>query len=298
MKLIADSGSTKTDWTLLYDSGLRTDNVFVATFKTQGITPIHQSPAEIRQILAQELMPQLSTFSRAQLVNSKILESPLLSNIQVFFYGSGCTPAHVPMMKQMLDEVLSPKTVEVYSDLMAAARALCGHEEGIACILGTGANSCLYDGEKIVQNTSPLGYILGDEGSGSVLGRLFMNAIFKNPQFADLRDAYLAETKLTLPLIINKVYREPLANRFLASTSTFIHQHLDFRPLRQMVVENFQSFFQRNLVQYQRKDLPVHAVGSIAFQYQQELQEAAEKEGFFIGNVMISPMEGLIKFHQ
>ncbi|MBQ8153887.1 MAG: ATPase [Paludibacteraceae bacterium] len=298
MKLIADSGSTKTDWTLLYDSGLRTDNVFVATFKTQGITPIHQSPAEIRQILAQELMPQLSTFSRAQLVNSKILESPLLSNIQVFFYGSGCTPAHVPMMKQMLDEVFSPKTVEVYSDLMAAARALCGHEEGIACILGTGANSCLYDGEKIIQNTPALGYILGDEGSGAVLGRLFLNAIFKDPRFEDIRDAYLAETKLTVPIIINKVYREPLANRFLASTSSFIQQHLDFEPLRAMVIGNFRTFFQHNLVQYQRRDLPVHAVGSIAYYYQEELKEAAQQEGFTLGTILSAPMEGLINYHQ
>ncbi len=298
MKLIADSGSTKTDWTLLHDTGRRADEVFVKTFKTQGITPVHQSPAEIRQILVQELMPQLSTFSRAELVHSKILETPLLSNINVFFYGSGCTPANVPMMKQMLGEVFSPQKVEVYSDLMAAARALCGHEEGIACILGTGANSCLYDGENIVQNTPPLGYILGDEGSGAVLGKLFVNALFKDAQFADIRDAYLAETKLTMPFIINKVYREPLANRFLASTSVFIHQHLEFRPLRQMVVDNFRSFFQRNLVQYQRRDLPVHAVGSIAFNYQEELKEAAEKEGFTIGHLLATPMEGLIEYHQ
>ena len=181
---------------------------------------------------------------------------------------------------------------------MAAARALCGHEEGIACILGTGANSCLYDGENIIQNTPPLGYVLGDEGSGAVLGRLFMNAIFKNPQFAEIRDAYLSETKLTMPLIINKVYREPLANRFLASTSSFIQQHLDFKPLRQMVIANFRSFFQHNLVQYGRRDLQVHAIGSIAFYYQEELREAAEKEGFKLGNVQATPMEGLIKYHQ
>lgn len=298
MILIADSGSTKTDWTLLHDSGQRTDQVFMATFKTQGISPIHQSSADIRQILAQELMPQLSTFSRAQLVNSKILESPLLSNIQIFFYGSGCTPAHVPMMKQMLSEVFSPQRVEVFSDLIAAARALCGHEEGIACILGTGANSCLYDGENIIQNTPALGYILGDEGSGAVLGKLFMNAIFKDAQCAVLRDAFLEETKLTMPIIINKVYREPLANRFLASTSTFIHQHLGFAPLRQLVIDNFRSFFHRNLIQYQRLDLPVHAVGSIAYHFQDELAEAAEQEGFHLGKILQTPMEGLISYHQ
>ena len=298
MVLIADSGSTKTDWTLLHIVNPRVGSEVIATFQTQGITPIHQTPDVIRQILGQELMSQLSTFPRSQLVNTKALEIPLLSQIEVFFYGSGCTPAHVPMMKQMLDEVFSPKTVEVYSDLMAAARALCGHDEGIACILGTGANSCLFDGEKIAQNTPALGYVLGDEGSGAVLGRLFMNAIFKNTQFASIRDTYLAETKMTLPSIINKVYREPLANRFLASTASFIHEHLDYEPLRDLVVSNFRTFFQHNLIQYQRRDLPVHAVGSIAFHFQDELREAAEQEGFFLGTILSAPMEGLVKYHQ
>ena len=298
MKLIADSGSTKTDWTLIHDADWRSDSIIVASFSTQGITPIHQSPADIRQILGQELMPHLSTFPRAQLINSRVLEAPLLSNMRVYFYGSGCTPAQVPAMKQILSEFFSPQNVEVHSDLMAAARALCQKEAGIACILGTGANSCLYDGENIVQNTPPLGYILGDEGSGSVLGKLFMNAIFKDPQFETIRDAYLKETKLTMPAIINKVYREPLANRFLASTSTFIHQHLDFEPLRQMVVDNFRYFFQRNVQQYQHHDLPIHAIGSIAHYFQDELAEAAKQENFTLGTVLRTPMEGLIHYHE
>ena len=150
MKLIADSGSTKTDWTLIHDADWRSDSIIVASFSTQGITPIHQSPADIRQILGQELMPHLSTFPRAQLINSRVLEAPLLSNMRVYFYGSGCTPAQVPAMKQILSEFFSPQNVEVHSDLMAAARALCQKEAGIACILGTGANSCLYDGENIL----------------------------------------------------------------------------------------------------------------------------------------------------
>lgn len=298
MKLIADSGSTKTDWTLIHDADWHSDSIIVASFSTQGITPIHQSPADIRQILGQELMPHLSTFPRAQLINSKVLEAPLLSNMRVFFYGSGCTPAQVPVMKQILSEFFSPQNVDVHSDLMAAARALCQKEAGIACILGTGANSCLYDGENIVQNTPPLGYILGDEGSGAVLGKLFMNAIFKDPQFADIRDLYLKESGLTMPAIITKVYRETLVNRFLASTSTFIHQHLDFEPLRQMVIDNFRNFFQRNVRQYNHNDLPIHAIGSIAHYFQEELSEAARLENFALGTILRTPMEGLIKFHQ
>mgnify|MGYP002623118918 CR=1 FL=1 len=298
MKLIADSGSTKTDWTLIHDADWHSESIVVASFSTQGITPIHQSPAEIRQIIGQELMPHLSTFPRAQLINSRVLEAPLLSNMRIYFYGSGCTPSQVPVMKQILGEFFSPQNVEVHSDLMAAARALCQKDAGIACILGTGANSCLYDGEEIVQNTPPLGYVLGDEGSGAVLGKLFMNAIFKDAQFAAIQEEYLKETGLSMPDIINKVYREPLANRFLASVATFVHQHLDFEPLRQMVVDNFRTFFQRNVQQYQHHDLPIHAIGSIAFYFQNELAEAAKLENFTLGTVLRTPMEGLISYHQ
>ena len=191
MTLIADSGSTKTDWTLLHSSNPQLKTEVIATFRTQGITPIHQTAGDIREILERELLPQLSSFPRAKLIASGVLENPLLQNLHLYFYGSGCTPAHVPMMVQLMVEELSPKTVEVHSDLMAAARALCQHEAGMACILGTGANSCLYDGEQIIQNTPALGYILGDEGSGSVLGRLFLNAIFKNPALSAVRDVSL-----------------------------------------------------------------------------------------------------------
>lgn len=296
MILIADSGGTKTDWLLIHSSGLRKGEV-IATFHTQGITPIHQTPDVIRHILGQELMSQLSTFPRAQLIDSGVLEKPLMSDLQVFFYGSGCTPAHVPMMKQMLGEVFDPQKVEVHSDLMAAARALCQREEGIACILGTGANSCLYDGKDIVQNTPALGYILGDEGGGAVLGRMFMNAIFKNPAYAAIRDEYLKETKLTQADIIQKVYREPLANRFLATTSLFIVERQDNRLLRDLVIENFREFFRKNIVPYKRPDLPVHFVGSMAHHYPAALQEAAEAEEFHVMSIVQSPIDGLMAYH-
>ena len=296
MILIADSGGTKTDWMLLHSKGLRKGEI-IATFHTQGITPIHQTPDVIRHILGQELMSQLSTFPRAQLIDSGELDGSLLSAVKVFFYGSGCTPAHVPMMTQMLGEVFSPQQVEVHSDLMAAARALCQREAGIACILGTGANSCLYDGKYIVQNTPALGYILGDEGGGAVLGRMFMNAIFKNPQYADIRDEYLKKEKLTQADIINKVYREPLANRFLATTSLFIAERMDNPLLKQLVVDNFRQFFRCNIVPYQHPELPVHFVGSMASSYPEALKEAAKKEKFHVGTIVQSPIEGLVKYH-
>ncbi len=298
LRLLADSGSTKTDWVLLLSENPQLPYQALATFKTQGITPVHQTTSEIRKILEYELHSQLSTFPRAKLLNTRVLESTLMENVDVFFYGSGCTPAHVPNMKQAIEEVLSPRSVEVYSDLMAAARALCGHEAGIACILGTGANSCLYDGEHIVQNTPALGYILGDEGSGAVLGRLFINAIFKNPELAELRDLFLKTKKLSLSDIIRKVYNEPMANRFLASTSTFICEHLDNPLVRELVIDNFRHFFRSNITPYQHRDLPVHFVGSMAYHYRKELEEAGRLEGFIVGQTMKSPMEGLVKYHE
>jgi N-acetylglucosamine kinase-like BadF-type ATPase len=269
----------------------------IATFRTQGITPIHQTAGDIRDIIERELLPQLSSFPRAKLIEMGVLESPLLQNLQLYFYGSGCTPAHVPMMVQLMVEELSPKTVEVHSDLMAAARALCQHEAGMACILGTGANSCLYDGENIVQNTPALGYILGDEGSGSVLGRLFLNAIFKNPALATVRDEFLKANKMELKDIIQKVYREPMVNRWLASLSPFIMEHIDNPFIREIVVYNFREFFRKNIVPYNRPDLQVHFVGSMAHHYREELEEAAKAEGFELGNILQSPMEGLLTYH-
>lgn len=297
MILIADSGSTKTDWTLLHSSNPQLKSDVIATFRTQGITPIHQTAGDIRDIIERELMPQLSSFPRAKLIESGVLESPLLQNLNLYFYGSGCTPAHVPMMIQLMNEELSPKTVEVHSDLTAAARALCQHEAGMACILGTGANSCLYDGENIVQNTPALGYILGDEGSGSVLGRLFLNAIFKNPALATVRDEFLKANKMELKDIIEKVYRGTLVNRWLASLSPFIMEHIDNPFIREIVVYNFREFFRKNIVPYNRPDLQVHFVGSMAHHYREELEEAAKAEGFELGNILQSPMEGLLTYH-
>ena len=278
MKLIADSGSTKTDWVLVEQEKV------LGKYKTQGINPFHQDDATITTILQDELLPNLISFN--------------FQFSTLHFYGSGLREEQKPRMNALFKKVFPSETIFLENDLLGAARALCGREEGIACILGTGANSCLYDGEKIVQNTSPLGYILGDEGSGAVLGKLFMNAIFKNPEFFALQTLYLQETGLTMPLITNKVYREPLANRFLASTSSFIRQHLDFEPLRQLVIDNFRSFFRHNVVQYQRAELPVHAVGSIAWYYQDELAVAVKEEGFQLGQLLKTPIDGLVKYHQ
>lgn len=274
MKLIADSGSTKTDWCVV-DSG-----EVVASTAGQGINPFQQTDAEIENIINAE-------FASGFCYAGKVTE--------IEFYGAGCRDGMVPRMERLLRGMFANAVkVEVCSDVLGAARALFAGGEGIACILGTGANSCLYDGAKITANVPPLGYVLGDEGSGAVLGRLFVNRLFKGGLPESLRDEFLRDTGLTLADIINKVYREPLANRFLAGMSVFIRKHLENNELRALVVENFRNFFRRNVALYGRGDLPVRAVGSIAFYYERELHEAAEAEGFSVDKVIKSPMEGLV----
>jgi N-acetylglucosamine kinase-like BadF-type ATPase len=275
MILIADSGSTKTDWALVTDGQHE-----VVT--TQGINPFHQSREEILRILREELLPQVDGSSVRN----------------VYFYGSGVRPEMKAEMVSIFRETFSHvETVEAHSDLLGAARALCGRNEGIACILGTGANSCLYDGEHIVKNTPALGYILGDEGSGAVLGKRFLHDLYSGLLSEEIKSEFEAFMKMTLADVIRRVYREPLANRFLASLSTFIHDHLDDNDVYELVVGCFRDFFEIHLVAYHRSDLPVSFVGSIAWYYQEILHDVAEREGFRTGTFLRAPLEGLVRYH-
>ena len=272
MKLIADSGSTKTDW-CLFDI----EDKVKSRLATQGINPFHMSEDTILGIIRNELLPQLDS------VCSSIEE--------IEFYGAGCTVAKIPVMKSLLSEVfLSARNVVVGSDMLGAAKALLGNNEGIACILGTGANSCLYDGEKIISNVSPMGYILGDEGSGAVLGKTFINELYKGGH-QDFIKVFEKETNLTQADIIQKVYREALPNRFLASLSKFIGAHIaEEQWIENMVVDCFRDFFRKNVRHYNRKDLSVSFVGSVAFFYRIQLKKAAEMEGYTIGKILKSPL--------
>ena len=272
MKLIADSGSTKTDWCVVSN-----DNSVVARMATQGINPFHMTDDTIIGILRTELLPQLLSYP--------------ITDIE--FYGAGCTTAKIPVMQAILSDALpSAHTVIVGSDMLGADKALLGSNEGIACILGTGANSCLYDGEKIISNVSPMGYILGDEGSGAVIGKTFINTLYKgdHPEFIPV---FEHETHLTQTDIIQKVYKEPLPNRFLASLSTFISTHISDTPwLSDMVTSCFRDFFRKNVSHYHRPDLPVCFVGSIAYHYHSQLTQAAALEGYKLGKIMKTPLEG------
>ena len=291
MILIADSGSTKTDWCLC-KQGTVLQNI-----QTQGINPYHQTEEAIEEVLREELLPQLGVQSSqltAQGSGLKAQGPPL----KVIFYGSGCANETASnRVKQAIAKVVPTNDITIHSDLLGAARALCGHEEGIACVLGTGSNSCLYNGKKIVANISPLGYILGDEGSSAVLGRRLVGDCLKNQLPETVRDEFLAEYGLTQEIILEKVYRQPLANRFLASLTPFLSKHREVSEVHKLLVESFVDFFVRNVKQYRRPWLPIHFVGSIANAFSEELKEAAESLGMELGTIMQSPMKGLIKYH-
>lgn len=276
MILIADSGSTKTDWCYADDGRV------LKRITSQGINPFHQDADDIYRIVKDNMLTNIGG------------EIPC----SLYFYGSGCRADISYVVVNALKRVFPTDiSIEVHSDLLGAARGVCGRNPGIACILGTGSNSCVYDGNDIIQNIPPLGYILGDEGSGAVLGRNFLNALFKKRLSSEISDCFLSECGITVDDAIRRVYREPLANMFLASISQFIHRHIVEPELRGLVIDNFRSFFRNNVLAYNRPDLEVGVVGSIGYYYSAELSEAAEAEGVKLSNVVRSPMDGLLQYH-
>lgn len=273
-RLIADSGSTKTDWCVCNQGSVW------QRIQTQGINPFHQSPEEIAAIM-QEMVGQLTEAESIR---------------QIEFYGAGCAlPDKKAVVSQTLQTVL-PECAHIYvsSDLEGAARAVCQGEAGIACILGTGSNSCQFDGEHIVANTPCLGYILGDEGSGAVLGRTLASDCLKGQLPSHLCEAFLTEYHLDQATLLERVYRQPLANRFLASLTPFLSKHREEPAIHDLLVREFTRFFQRNVMAYDTT-LPVHFVGSIAHYFSKELTEAAHALGLTVGRILRAPMEGLTK---
>lgn len=275
MLLLCDSGSSKTDW-IVFDEERK---IRVATFSTCGFNPAVMGVGAVEKRLYTELLPKLDGIT--------------VSNVN--FYGAGCTPEISPILEDILYKMFPNATdILVASDLLGAAKAMCNNQEGIVAILGTGSNSCLFDGNEIIAHTPALGYILGDEGSGAVLGRNFVNALLKGLLPEKITSDFFKETNLTQASIIEKVYCGNSPNRFLASMSPFIHRHRNEETIKDIVINNFRGFFTHNISRYNRPNLPVNCVGSIAYHYSDELITAAEKEGFIIGKIKKSPIENLI----
>lgn len=277
MILIADSGSTKTDWVLYGNDSI------VMRVKTQGFNPTLQTSDEIYSILKEELSGKIAS------------EAPKA----IFYYGAGCAYENANRrMRSALEKIFTTRNIEINSDLLAAARALCGHEEGIACILGTGSNSCLFDGEKILDNTPSLGYVLGDEGSGSHLGKQLVSDCLKKQLPQAICKKFLKQYDLTLAGILERVYHEPLPNRYLAGFAPFLQENRKEVEIKSLLKHCFTLFFQRNIMIYRRSWLPIHIIGGVGMAFAEELKETAESLGLSIGNIVESPMNGLINFHK
>ena len=268
--LIADSGSTKTSWVL-------TDGTMRKEQESVGINPVRDSEADVERVIEQ-LNIDGSTPNVVQ------------------FYGAGCIEPYSDVVQRVLQRRFPDAEIMVESDLLGAARALCGRSEGIACILGTGSNSCHYDWTRISANISPLGWILGDEGSGAVLGRRLVGDVLKGEFSPELCEAFTQETGLTRTTIINKVYREPMPNRWLASLVPFLGRHRNDARVRQFLIDEFRRFLRRNVAKYKRFDLPVHFVGGIASSYQDELAEALRLEGMQLGRILKRPIDGIVEY--
>lgn len=276
MILIADSGSTKTEWCLI------NQNDEPKKMFTKGFNPFYQTEAEISEEIALHLMPALN--------DTKI--------DTIYFYGAGCSfPDKKEMVKNALSIHFTSAKIEIESDLLGAARALFQYEKGIACILGTGSNSCYYDGTSIAENISPLGYILGDEGSGAVLGKYFVADCLKNQVPATLKEKFLANYQLTPALILENVYKKPFPNRYLAQFTPFILEHISEPTIFNLVFDCFDAFLVRNVMQYQLDELKIGFIGSIAFHFKETLEIVVAERGLQISEIVQSPMSGLLKYH-
>ena len=267
--LVCDSGSTKADW--LYANGDSEEAV-----RTDGINPVRDSGESINRIVASlpDWKPEC-----------------------IYFYGAGCIEPYSASVRKALQERFPKALVSVESDLLGAARALFSHKEGIACILGTGSNSCLYKNGQITANVPPMGYILGDEGSGAVLGRQLVSDIVKGQLSQELKDAFMEEFQLTPALIVENVYRKPAANRFLASLCPFLSKHRNYDEIQRLLASEFERFLRRNVLLYNRPDLEIRYVGSISVHFEHELRNVHAKMGLKMGDVLASPVKKMMFFH-
>ena len=276
MILLADGGSTKVDWRLV--EGTKE----IKQISTKGANPFFRSREDISEELKKVINPVL---------NGHTIDS-------VHFFGAGCaSPEKNKIVRDAIADNIKTSHIEVNSDLVAAAKGLCGTKKGIACILGTGSNSCFYDGEEIVENVSPLGYVLGDEGSGAVLGRLFLGSCLKNQLTKGLKEKFLKEFDLTPAAILDMVYRQPLANRFLASLSPFLVENIHDKTVYDLVYNAFKDFFVKNVMQYDYKNNDVHFTGSVAYYYKDLVRKVGADLHIKVGIISQSPMEGLIKYY-
>lgn len=278
MILIAESGSSKTDWRLLTDGGS------VKAAKTAGFNPYFQNADQIYAEIASELLPQLGTTSVDE----------------IHFYGAGCsTETNCTIVREGIGRLFARAHIHVGHDLLAAARALSGHSAGIVCILGTGVNTCLYDGSHIVAGRPSLGFWLGDEGSGGYLGRTLIQQYFHEEMPADLHAAFAEKYHLDVETVLENAYKKPFPNSYFAAFARFLSDHLDHPYSQQLIYDGFALFLKRYVSKFKGyQNYPVHFTGSIAYHYQDILRKAAADKGIRLENIIDNPITGLITYHR
>ena len=276
IKLIADSGATKAEWCLL-------NNGKKKTIFTQGISPYFLNTHQIVDLLKKELYPRLKN----------------ISIDEVHYYGTGCANlANARLVKKAIQNVFADASVNVTHGLMAAARALCGRKKGIACILGTGSNSCYYDGKKIVKNSPGLGYVLGDEGSGTYLGKKVIQYYLYEIFDDDLRARFDAKYTTNRIEILENVYKKPMPNRYLSSFALFLAENRGHYMIENIIEDGLNDFFFNHLCKYRESlIMPIHFVGSVAYGFKDVLRELCKTYGYDMGKILKNPMEGLIDYH-
>ncbi len=278
VRLIADSGATKCEWCVL-ENGKKKKTIY-----TQGISPYFLSGPQIIALLEKELLPKLKKITVQE----------------IYFYGTGLgNPNNIKIVKSVFKKLFPKAKTEVQNDLLAAARALCGKSKGIACILGTGANSCFYNGRKMMKNSPGLGYILGDEGSGAYLGKKVVQYYLYNTYDEELKARFEKRFMVTPMEILENVYKKPLANRYLASYAIFLAENRGHYMIENIIEDGLNDFFFTHLYKYRESwTHPIHFVGSIAFGFKDVLKELCNTYELELGRVMKAPMQGLIEYHR
>ena len=276
MILIADSGSTTTFWALIKTNGK-------TRFQTQGLNPYFTSPEVTEKVLKDELSKQISCKEVSQ----------------IFFYGAGCsTDKNNAIIHDQLQTCFPEAGIEVHHDILGAARALFGREQGIACILGTGCNSCFYDGQNVIAKVPSLGYLFGDEGAGSYLGKKLIGNYLKKQLPDDLTFIFDETYAYTLENILTALYNKPFPNRYLASFSLFIKDNIEHPYIHDLVYDSFIEFIEVHVTAYDNYlSYPIGFVGSIGFYYRDILKEATAAKSLTIHKITQNPLEGLIEYH-
>jgi glucosamine kinase len=277
IKLIADSGATKAEWCLLKGKKKK-------IFFTTGISPYLMNTEQIVKMLNKELKPAIKKEAIAE----------------IYFYGTGCAnPDNVKSIRKALKEVFSTaKKVNVDTDIMGAARGVCGKTKGIACILGTGSNACYYNGSRILKSSPGLGYVLGDEGSGAYMGRKVIQHFLYNTFEGELMTKFDNKFKTSRLEILDKVYRQPLPNKYMASFAMFLSENRGHYMIENIIEDSFNDFFFNHIYKFKESwQHPVNFVGGVSFAFKDVLKELCSGYGLQLGRIMKNPMEGLVEYH-